>query len=256
MFKILSLLIFIFTFQSAFGFVVLIDPGHGGKELGAVSKVTLKNSKGKSYTRHVYEKDLTLELAIRLKRKLSKHFSTYLTRSFDRTVSLEKRAELADTVKADLFISIHFNSSKSKQSHGFETYYLDNHADVAIKKVEEIENQGLEGANKIVNQILIDLAIQKTVPTSKKLAKSIHDEISKNMESKYQIRDRGIKPGLFFVLALSKRPGVLIEAGFMSHRNEVLKLRSKNYLNSYAQSIADGIIKYHSRLPKREVPLF
>lgn len=256
MLKLILIFIYLVSLNSAFGFVILIDPGHGGTEMGAISKVTQRNSKGKYYTRHVYEKDLTLALAIRLKRKLDKHFSTYLTRSFDRTVALEDRAEMADTVKADLFISIHFNSSRSKKSHGFETYYLDNHQDKAIKKVEAIENKGLKGENKVINQILIDLAIQKTVPTSKKLASSIHKEITSNMMSKFQIRDRGIKPGLFFVLALSKRPGVLIEAGFMSNPKEVKKLRTKNYLDMYAQSIADGIIKYHSTLPKREIPLF
>ncbi len=255
--KNLITILFIFILcHSAYGFVVLIDPGHGGKELGATSKVTLKNSKGRKYTRDIYEKELTLELAIRVKRRLDKHFSTYLTRSFDRTVSLEKRAELADTVKADLFISIHFNSSKSKSSHGFETYYLDNHKDKAIKKVEAIENKGLEGDNKIINQILIDLAIQKTVPSSKKLAKSIHNRVAKNIQKKFQVRDRGIKPGLFYVLALSKRPGVLIEAGFMSHGTEIVKIKSKNYLEIYAKSIAEGIIEYHSKLPKRELPLF
>lgn len=253
--KLCLLFILIYNYQ-AYGFVVLIDPGHGGKELGATTKVTKINSKGKKYTRHLYEKDLTLILAKRLKYYLDPHFSTYLTRSVDRTVSLEDRAAMADTVKADVFISIHFNSSHATQSHGVETYYLDNHNDKAIKKVEAIENKGLEGESKVINQILIDLAIQKTVPSSKKLAKEIHGQISSKIAKKMKIRDRGIKPGLFYVLALSKRPGVLIEGGFMSNSKEVMTINSKKYLDSYAKAMAAGIKKYHKSLPKKDLPLF
>ena len=256
-------LIFTFTFTftlslsfNAYSFVVLIDPGHGGQEHGAVSTVVLKNSKGRRYSKKIYEKDLTLILAKRVKKYLSKEVTTYLTRSLDRTVSLESRAELADTVKADLFISIHFNSSKSKKSEGIETYYLDNHNDGAIKKVEAIENKGLKGDSKIINHILIDLVIKKTVPTSRKLAKYVHGKLSKNISKRFQLRDRGIKPGLFYVLALSKRPGVLIEAGFMSNPKEIIKIKSRNYLNAYAKNIAAGIIDYYRSVPKRELPLF
>ncbi len=254
LFLIFSLFI---SVADAQGFVVLIDPGHGGKELGAVAKLRLKNSKGKLYKKSIFEKDLTLELAKRVKRHLDKKFSTYLTRSFDRTVSLEDRAGLADTVKADLFISLHFNSSTDHSSHGFETYYLDNHNDVAIKKVETIENKGLEGENKIINQILIDLAIQKTVPSSKKLARAVHRHVASGpIVKRYKRRDRGMKPGLFYVLALSKRPGVLVEAGFISNEKEVFKLKNKSYLEAYAKAIAKGVTEFHASLPRKEVPLF
>ncbi len=253
--NILFSLILFWSF-SIQAFVILIDPGHGGKELGAVTTISLKNSKGKTYKTKIYEKDLTLKLAKRIKSKLDKHFSTYLTRSFDRTVSLEDRAAMADVVKADLFISIHFNSSTARESHGFETYYLDNHADKAIKKVEAIENKGLDGESKIVNHILIDLVIKQTVGTSKKLANSIHAVLGKEINIPFKVRDRGIKPGLFYVLAWSKRPGVLIEAGFMSNPKEIFTLRSRKYLEAYADAITTGILNYHATLPKKEIPLF
>ena len=241
--------------QATCAFVVLIDPGHGGAELGAMSRVWVKK-KGVKKTKNIYEKDLALKLAKKVKKYLDKKHTTYLTRSFDRTVTLNERANMADTVKADLFISIHFNSSTESKSHGFETYYLDNHADVAIKKVENVENKYLDGADKTVNQILIDLVIQKTVPSSKKLANSIHSNLSKVMTKKFKLKDRGIKPGLFYVLALSKRPGVLIEAGFMSNKKEIKKIRTNSYLNSYAKSIATGINEYLRKLPQKDLPLF
>lgn len=246
----------IFYTSFCYSFVVLIDPGHGGKELGAKSQVTRVNSKGKKYTRDIYEKDLTLALAKKLKFHLKKKFSTYLTRSFDRTVSLEQRAAMADTVKADVFISIHFNASHSRNSHGIETYYLDNHNDKAIKKIEAIENESLEGDKKVINQILIDLAIQKTVPSSKKLANFIHSEVASKISNEMGVRDRGIKPGLFYVLALSKRPGVLVEGGFMSNSKEVKKISTNNYLSEYAKAVAKGIIDYYNQLPKKDIPLF
>lgn len=242
--------------SSSFGFVVLLDPGHGGKELGATTKITRINSKGKKYTRDLYEKDLTLTLAKKLKSLLDKEFTTYLTRSFDREVSLQDRADMADTVKADLFISIHFNAAYSNQPHGIETFYLDNHRDKAIKKIEAIENKGLDGEKLVINQILIDLAIQQTVPSSKKLANFVHTEIANKVSKKMGMRDRGIKPGLFYVLALSKRPAILLEGGFMSNSKEVMKITSEKYLTAYARSVAKGVIKYYNQLPKKDLPLF
>lgn len=237
--------------NSSFAYTVLIDPGHGGDELGAVK--TLRNGKKKE---HIYEKDLTLKLAKKVKEYLSKSYSTYLTRSLDRTVTLNERADMAETVKADLFVSIHFNSSTSKRSHGFETYFLDNHADSAVKKVERIENKYLQGAEKIVNQILIDLVIKKTAVSSKALAQSVHHSIDEKVSSKYKLTDRGIKPGLFYVLALSKRPGILIEAGFMSNDKEIVQIRKKSYIDSYAKAIAEGIRNYLKKQPPKDLPLF
>src|SRR5690554_4391471 len=193
MFRITALFLFIACFAvDALAFVVLVDPGHGGSELGAVKEVRVKKG-NKVVVEKVYEKDLALSLALKVKERLDPYFTTYLTRSFDRQVSLDQRADMADTVKADLFISIHFNSSRSPQSSGFETYYLDNHQDAAVKKVETIENEYLEGADKIVNQILIDLVIEKTVSSSKRLAGLVHSQVVGNVKDQFKMKDRGIK---------------------------------------------------------------
>lgn len=256
MFKTLFSILFLSLLSTqAMGFVVLIDPGHGGSERGAIKKVRLKKGK-KVITRSVYEKDLSLSLAMKVKERLDPYFTTYLTRSFDRTVGLNERAEMAETVKADLFISIHFNSSTDAKYHGFETYYLDNHADAAVKKVENIENEYLKGAEKVVNQILIDLVIQKTVSSSRKLASLVHGKVNETVAPKYKLKDRGIKPGLFYVLALSKRPGILIEAGFMSNNKEIWKIRTGAYLRSYADAIAQGVREYFKGKAQKELPLF
>ena len=152
MLKLLILLCFCFNIHAK---VVLIDPGHGGEEIGAVGEI--KSSKRQK----IYEKDLSLRLALKVKKylNLSQNTTTYLTRSLDRTVGLQERADMADILKADLFISLHFNSSTNTQSQGFELYYLDNNSNVAAEKVERAENLNLKGEELIVNQILVRFPI-------------------------------------------------------------------------------------------------
>jgi N-acetylmuramoyl-L-alanine amidase len=234
-FTVFFLLIFI-SFSS-FAKVVLIDPGHGGEESGAVGHLDPKKS------RRIFEKDLSLRLATKIKDELSKSTSAYLTRSIDRAVSLQERADQADLVKADLFLSIHFNSSTNAKSHGFELYYLDNNSNVAANKVERAENLNLKGEELIVNQILVDLVVQQTVTYSKQLANAVYEKVKPIVKS-HKMSDRGIKPGLFYVLALSKRPGLLVEAGFVSNPGELKKVNEEKFLNEMAHGISEGVLAY------------
>jgi N-acetylmuramoyl-L-alanine amidase len=93
----------------------------------------------------------------------------------------------------------------------------------------------------IVQQILVDLVIDQTVSTSKPLAFDIHSEIKKHVGAKYGIQSRGIKPGLFYVLALSKRPGVLLEVGFISTQKERVRMMNPKFQEDYAKAVVDGI---------------
>ena len=133
----LALLLVVSLASAAHATVVLVDPGHGGEEHGAIGVL--------SGARKVMEKDLSLRLARKIQEKLRPHVTVFLTRSLDRTVTLQERADLADKVKADLFISVHFNSSTDQSAQGYETYYLNNSADAAVKKVEKKENLTLQG---------------------------------------------------------------------------------------------------------------
>lgn len=236
--KLITLLIYFFVYSiAAQAKVVLIDPGHGGEEVGAIGFLDSKK------IRKVFEKDLSLRMSKKLQEQLSKKVSTYLTRSLDRGVGLQERADLADMVKADLFISIHFNSSTNAKSHGFELYYLDNNSNNAANKVERAENLNLKGEELIVNQILVDLVVQQTVAHSKKLANEVHESV-RPVIRKYNIEDRGVKPGLFYVLALSKRPGLLIEVGFVSNSNELKKMNQDRFLSDLSKAIAEGILSF------------
>lgn len=218
--------------SSLHAYTILIDPGHGGEEDGAVAE-------------NVKEKDIALSIAKKIFDLLQNNgHRVFLTRSVDRAVSLPERAAIAEKTKADLFISVHINSSPENGAVGFETYYLDNHNDVAIKKVEKTENFQPQGEETIVQQILVDLVVEQTVKTSKPLAFSIHSKIKEQVGRKYGIPSRGVKPGLFFVLALSKRPGVLLEVGFISTLKERIRMMNPKFQEDYARAVVAGIEGY------------
>lgn len=227
---ILKFTLFLIVSSYAYSFTILIDPGHGGEDNGAQFQ-------------DVKEKNLSLAISQKLAEELSHQYNVFLTRSVDRTVSLPERALIAEKVKADLFISVHINSSPGHRSFGFETYYLDNGHDVAVKKVEKTENiQGV--GEEIVQQILIDLVVEQTVTTSKPLAAMIHAKLKEQVGRKYHMPSRGIKPGLFYVLALSKRPGVLLEVGFLSTAKERARMQNEKFQWDYAKAVANGITNY------------
>lgn len=251
--KIFVFLLFILLQGSAFAVTILIDPGHGGEDEGARARYYY----GKKKWRLIREKDIALSLAKKIHEELGKRkFNSYLTRSVDRTVTLAERAEIAEKIKADYFISVHVNASEANEPRGFETYYLDNHNDSAIRKVESVENKNLQGEELIVNKILTDLVIDRTVKYSKGLATSIHSRIQKVVGKKYKLKDRGVKPGLFYVLALTKRPAILLEVGFLSNSRELSKLLTDSFQDRYAKAVAQGLSEYIKKQTKSEPSLF
>lgn len=222
---------------SSFSQTILIDPGHGGSELGVIGLW-----KGED----IFEKNLSLLYAQELKSVLSqKGFMVYLTRSFDRELSLSDRAMMNDVVKADLFLSIHLNSSRDIDHQGFEVFYLHNQENAASRKMAAVENKNIEkDESKKMNDILSDLIADRSSGDSKKFANFIYDEVSKTTALKYKVKDRGLKPGLLYVLALAKRPSALIELGFMSNYQELGRLKNPQFIQEMAESISQGVQNY------------
>lgn len=223
--------------------VIVIDPGHGGEDTGA--KTSFKGEL-------VQEKDLSLIYSKLLYKELKRDYSVYLSRSIDRTVGLNERAELNEKVNADLFLSIHLNSAHGQAANGFEIYYLDNHDDLAVKKIEDEENRSFLDEDKSIDKILLDLIIQKSVVKSRKLANLVHKSLKHGVIKQYKMKDRGVKPGLFYVLAKAQRPSILIEVGFMSSPLEMNRLLNKNFQKSFVLGLKKGIKEYLKAELKRK----
>ncbi|MAW07302.1 MAG: hypothetical protein CME61_03355 [Halobacteriovoraceae bacterium] len=230
-----------------YGATIIIDPGHGGEEKGAVSPID-----------GTQEKDLALYVAKKIKENLIDDHHVYLTRTQNQTITLEQRSLSAQKIGADLFISVHLNSSESSNSNGFETYYLDSNQEAASNKIVRVENGEHSHPMKkdpsmdfLTGEILADIVVSKNIPLSKELGNEVHDAISKGISKEYKVKDRGLKPGLFYVLAMSKVPGVLLEVGFLSNKNDLRLIKDKGFLDKYSKHAAIGIKNYlNSKMDK------
>jgi N-acetylmuramoyl-L-alanine amidase len=228
-------------------FLVVVDPGHGGADTGAVFK-----SSGESA---LTEKHFTLLLARDLARELVIHgHNVVLTRNDDRDLLLSDRTALANKLKADVFISLHMNSSQEQvRSGGVETFILNHATDETSKRLADMENAVLKdsqananGGSTNVSLIMKDLILDGNLAPSKELACSVQGRI------KNAATDRGVKQALFYVLLGTDMPSILIESGFMnvkSDRDRILFTKSRLTL---AAEIAAAVDDYRlKRTPKR-----
>jgi len=214
---------------------VVIDPGHGGKDPGAIGSCGLK------------EKDITLAIATRLKRRLdgNKGIRTILTRKEDRYISLEERTSIANAEEADIFISIHINASKDRGARGIETYYLDNTSDRATRTIAARENFTTEAALDELQYILADLLVQSNVQASSELARRVQGGMVKEISSRYSgLHDHGVKTALFFVLVGAEMPAILLEVAFITNSVECKRLGSASYLDRATRAMEKGIVDY------------
>jgi len=211
--------------------VVVIDPGHGGKDPGAVV--------GK-----LYEKDIVFKLAKKIK-KLSKKYDSIeikLTRDKDVFLPLEERAAIANAMNGDLFISLHANSFSDENVGGLEVYHLDNTRDNYTDKLAMVENK-ISDSGSLLNTILVDMTMSYFVKDSLKYATSIGLKLRKDLE-KYDIKVRGYKKGaLFYVLVGARMPSLLLEIGYLTNKKERELLKKNNYLDDIAVSVLDAIVK-------------
>ena len=210
--------------------LVVIDPGHGGKDPGTVS--------GK-----LYEKDIVLKLAKKIE-KLSRNYKNIevrLTRDKDVFLALEERAVIANKLEGDLFISLHANSFiKDRNVGGMELYHLDNTRDEYADKLARVENRISEN-NSMLDTILVDMDISYYVGDSLDYAKEIGNGLKKDLK-KYGIKLRGYEKGaLFYVLVGARMPSLLFEIGYITNKIEKDLLQKDEYLESIAKSLLDSI---------------
>ncbi|MCK5099255.1 MAG: N-acetylmuramoyl-L-alanine amidase, partial [Desulfobacteraceae bacterium] len=215
---------------------IVIDPGHGGKDPGAPG-----------YLKNVWEKNITLKLAQKLAKKLRKKLGceVILTRTTDRYIALEERTAIANTKKADLFISLHCNASKSKSLKGFETYFLNLATDDQAIAVAARENATSKKNISDLESILNDLMQNAKIKESSRLASIVQTSLISNLQKKYsQIKDLGVKQAPFYVLIGARMPAILIETSFISNKTECKRMVTDKYQNSVCDAITDGVEKY------------
>lgn len=216
---------------------IVIDPGHGGKDPGAI---------GCSGT---HEKKIVLSISKKVAKILrDKGYEVILTRNSDEYLQLEERTAIANTNRADLFVSIHANAARSKQAHGIETYYLSLATDENSVRVAARENATSSRKMSDLQLILQDLMTTSKVNESTLLAGYVQESMITQVGEQFKVKDLGVKRAPFFVLIGAEMPCLLVETGFMSNPDEEKRLRSDTYQNHLAESIAAGVEKYANQL--------
>jgi N-acetylmuramoyl-L-alanine amidase len=231
--------------------VIVLDPGHGGHDPGAVGPTGLR------------EKDVVLDVAIRVRKILKKSHPDYavaLTRETDEFIPLPKRTAIANKLKSDLFVSVHANASANRKARGIETYLLNAaNSEEALRTAARENGVSFRKMKKRQNEmdiILTSLASQNKRDESLKLAGNIQKSLITRVSGKYPqtgSHGMGIKGAPFYVLVGADMPATLVEVSFISNREEEKMLRAEAYRQTLAQSIADGIHKYFSSGPTNQV---
>jgi N-acetylmuramoyl-L-alanine amidase len=214
---------------------IMIDPGHGGADSG---------TKGKMGTE---EKDIALDIAKRLKARLEKdgRFNVVMTRDADVTVPLNKRVELAEKAKADLFISIHLNYVPSKPINIIETYYFGPSADKKTQKLAEQENAGSQYGLAEFKEVIEKLGQKLKLQGSRELAYSIQKDLFVNMKKEDgNARNFGVKRAPFVVLLGAEVPAVLAEVSCLSNPQEEKQLNTVAHRENIAHYLESGILDY------------
>jgi N-acetylmuramoyl-L-alanine amidase len=214
---------------------IVIDPGHGGHDPGTIGRGGLQ------------EKDLVLDVALRLERLIRQRLGldVVMTRRSDVFIPLEERTAIANAKDADLFLSIHVNSSRTPRAAGVETYYLsfavDSHAEEVAARENAISPATLKDLSGLVRAIMQNSKIEE----SRDFATDVQTAmISTLRPSNRVIEDRGVRRAPFYVLLGANMPSILAEIAFVSHREEERLLRSSSYRDSVAQGLLRGVQGY------------
>ncbi len=216
--------------------LVVIDPGHGGKDPGAIGP------------RGTKEKDITLSIAKKLAKKIRRQLKirTILTRTHDSFVPLAKRTEIANSQNADIFISIHANASLNPASRGFEVYFLSGEtSDKEAQAVANMENSVLAMENHTremnrVSKILWSLIMNQFMNESSELCCFI----DKCVINKTGLINRGVKQAGFYVMRGARMPAVLVESAFLSNKKEEKLLNKNSFQEKITDAICDAVKEY------------
>lgn len=223
---------------------IVLDPGHGGHDTGTVGPGGLR------------EKDLVLDVAQRLGRLIEQRMGSEVifTRSDDTFVPLERRTEIANEAKADLFLSIHANSSPFRSAAGVETYYLNFTTSKSALDLAARENSGSQMSVYDLQGLLEKIALKDKVEESREFAGRIQSAMyTLSAKTDSRAKDRGVKKAPFIVLIGASMPSVLAEIGFISNAHDESIMRREDYRERTAEALYKGISNYASSLSHFQV---
>lgn len=216
--------------------IIMVDAGHGGKDPGAMG------------LGGAVEKDIVLDIARRLKTGLEKMgFQVLMTRDSDQFISLAKRTEITSLSNADLFVSIHANSTKSRKIKGLEVYYsrpLDPASDLSQHYANErsfLERLDISGERSIVQRIVSDMLTERKLQESVNFADHLIGKTAQDVSA----FNRGSRKSGFFVVKNTLIPAVLFEVGYVSNAVEAKLLQTEDYRQKIADAIAESIKGYN-----------
>lgn len=215
---------------------VVIDAGHGGHDPGAIGRTGLK------------EKDVNLDIARRLANKLKEDgVEVIMTRNSDKFIPLGTRVNIANNAKADLFISIHANASRTRNLYGFEVYYVSpsvsdtTRASYAAKNAYlNLDSACFAGQSQNLKAILWDMIYTHNRAESIELSRAI----CRSAVDHLNVKVLGVKDARFEVLRGARMPAILVEVGFLSNTKEEGLLKNSYYREKISKSIREGLCNY------------
>ncbi len=214
---------------------IVIDPGHGGHDTGTIGPNGLE------------EKDLVLEVGRRLGKLLETRLGAEVvyTRKDDTFIPLETRTAIANQQRADLFISIHANSSHDSAARGVETYYLNFTSSPEALEVAARENAVSEKSIYELQDLVKKIALKEKIEESREFAGDVQESLHSGLAAKSPaIRNRGVKKAPFIVLIGANMPSILAEISFVSNPSDEHRLETSEYRQRIAESLYRGIAKY------------
>ena len=214
---------------------IVLDPGHGGKDPGAVGRGGLT------------EKEVALDVGLRLRNLLMDRLGkkVLMTRDKDAFIELDDRAKFANRQKADLFVSIHINSHPKRTTRGVEMYHFGIASDRRAMEVAARENgDTISRDSDIVDMIKADLALSKRIEDSQNLAWETKIAVVNLVGAHFDMEDHGVKTAPFYVLRYTAMPSILAELAFISNPIEEKRLRQPDFRQKAAEGLFEGIRNY------------
>ncbi len=218
--------------------VIVIDPGHGGKDSGAIGYKKKR------------EKDIVLQIAKKVYKKLkAQGYKVYMTRRGDYFIQLHDRTKFANRVNANLFISIHANAAPKKSKYlslkGVETFFLSPARSKRAKRIAALENKvAMEHLSYYSKNVFLNFINREKTIQSNKLAIDIHRSVLYEIRRRYKVEDGGVRPGPFWVLVGAQMPAILLEVGYITNPTEAKRLSSPYYQELIARGIVSGVTNY------------